>query len=291
MKILLAIDGSEQSEAAILEVARLPWKSKPEVTVVTALTDTPNDFIPADGGVALRKVETEAAEKNFLRAQELLAPHVQSVVHVVERLHPRRLILQVAEQLDCDLIVLGARGHSAAYRALLGSTADYIANLAKCPVLIVRGKASADNVDNAKQFRVLIAYDISHEISAAYDQFCDLQWPPEDTQVQIATMFEKPKLVPEEVTYDQDLLDQAHHALDNLQQVHALGCELTKTVKETLHIGNALCSLAAHTQCNLLFIGATGKSAIARFFLGSKSRYVLHHSECSTWIAREKSWK
>lgn len=291
MKILLAIDGSEQSEAAIAEIAQLPWQLKPEVTVVTALTDTPNDFIPADGGIALHKAEVESAEKSFARAQERLKPFVQSIEHVVERLHPRRLILKVAEQLDCDLIVMGARGHSAAYRALLGSTADYVTNLAKCPVLIVRDNPLAEKHVDEKRFRVLIAYDASSENSEPCNQFCDFRWPPEATHVHLASLFEKPKLVPEEVTYDAALLDQANSALDKLQQIHAIGCEVTKTVKETLHIGNALCSLAEHSHCNLLFIGATGKSAIARFFLGSKSRYVLHHAACNIWVAREKSWK
>jgi nucleotide-binding universal stress UspA family protein len=39
---------------------------------------------------------------------------------------------------DVDLLVIGATGHSALYERLVGSRADRIMQLAKCPVLIVK---------------------------------------------------------------------------------------------------------------------------------------------------------
>ncbi|MFI4942282.1 MAG: universal stress protein, partial [Burkholderiales bacterium] len=43
-----------------------------------------------------------------------------------------------------QLIVLGARGHSALERVLFGSTSRGVVRDAPCPVLVVRGKAAAE---------------------------------------------------------------------------------------------------------------------------------------------------
>jgi nucleotide-binding universal stress UspA family protein len=57
--------------------------------------------------------------------------------HVVAG-HPVRDIVKLAEDLEVGLLVIGARGHSAFYERMIGSRADRIMQLAKCPVLIVK---------------------------------------------------------------------------------------------------------------------------------------------------------
>ena len=52
--------------------------------------------------------------------------------------HPVRDIVELAASLNVDLLVIGARGHSAIYERLVGSRADRIMQLAPCPVLVVK---------------------------------------------------------------------------------------------------------------------------------------------------------
>jgi nucleotide-binding universal stress UspA family protein len=52
--------------------------------------------------------------------------------------HPVRDILELASELSADLLVIGATGHSALYERMIGSRADRIVQLAKCPVLVVK---------------------------------------------------------------------------------------------------------------------------------------------------------
>jgi nucleotide-binding universal stress UspA family protein len=56
--------------------------------------------------------------------------------HVVAG-HPVRDIVELATELEVDLLVIGARSHSAPYERLIGSRADRLVNLAPCPALIV----------------------------------------------------------------------------------------------------------------------------------------------------------
>ncbi len=52
--------------------------------------------------------------------------------------HPVRDIVELAAELKVDLLVIGATGHSALYERMVGSRADRIMQLAKCPVLVVK---------------------------------------------------------------------------------------------------------------------------------------------------------
>jgi universal stress protein A len=51
---------------------------------------------------------------------------------------PWRRTVEVAREMNIDLIVAGTGGHSGLARALLGSTAERIVRHAPCPVLVVR---------------------------------------------------------------------------------------------------------------------------------------------------------
>jgi nucleotide-binding universal stress UspA family protein len=63
--------------------------------------------------------------------------HVKLHTHVLAG-HPVRDIVEIASELKADLLIIGAKGHSALYERLIGSRADRIMQLAKCPVLIVK---------------------------------------------------------------------------------------------------------------------------------------------------------
>ena len=144
MKILLAIDGSPCSDAAVEEVARRPWPEGSLVKVLTVL-ETPMPPTPESWAVpltyfeemeaALRKqgenIVNRALEKlksnKAISADALLAPG-----------SPRPVILDEAESWGTDLIVLGSHGYGALKRFLLGSVSQAVVSHAKCSVEVVR---------------------------------------------------------------------------------------------------------------------------------------------------------
>jgi len=150
MKILLAIDGSPCSEAAVEEVARRPWPEGSLVKVLTAL-ETPmpptpegwalpgNYFLDLDA--ALRKqgenIVNRAIQKlksnKTLLADAVLAPGA-----------PRPVILDEAENWGADLIVMGSHGYGAWKRFLLGSVSQAVVSHAKCSVEVVRCAAAEE---------------------------------------------------------------------------------------------------------------------------------------------------
>ena len=153
MKILLAIDGSAHSAAAVAEVASRQWPPGTEVEVLTVVHSTTPLFLDPAFVMAAAYVET---------TQELrrLAPHV--LASAAARLGreradlrvttkalegtPRDIIVQEAADWGADLIVLGSHGHGPLRQALLGSVATGVAADAACAVEIIRAGRQAVSV-------------------------------------------------------------------------------------------------------------------------------------------------
>lgn len=60
-------------------------------------------------------------------------------------------ILRVADEIRCDLIVLGTHGRTGLSRLLMGSAAEQVLRRAKCPVLTVRHLAPAGEPATRKE--------------------------------------------------------------------------------------------------------------------------------------------
>jgi nucleotide-binding universal stress UspA family protein len=59
-------------------------------------------------------------------------------LHLVGEGDPALVILRVAREQSCDLIVMGTHGRSGVNRLLLGSVAEEVVRKAPCPVLTVK---------------------------------------------------------------------------------------------------------------------------------------------------------
>lgn len=69
-------------------------------------------------------------------------PTVSVVVSHVALGVPAEQVVQIASDLDADLIVVGTHGRRGVKRFMLGSIAERVVRLATCPVLVVRPKTS-----------------------------------------------------------------------------------------------------------------------------------------------------
>ena len=150
MKILLAIDGSPCSDAAVKEVARRPWPQGSSLRVLTAfespIPPTPETWaVPAsyfeEIEIALRKQGQNIIESAL---QELNANKTLSLSSIIVFGSPRPVILDEAESWGADLIVLGSHGYGALKRFLLGSVSQAVVSHAKCSVEVVRCPAAEE---------------------------------------------------------------------------------------------------------------------------------------------------
>lgn len=151
MKIILAVDGSPGSEAAVDEVCRRPWPLESEVRVVTVLSPLEKILMRevthglADHVDILEKQGMEAAKRLNEVVEELVrsAPGLRVTPRLLEGV-PKEAIIDEAEAWGADLIVVGANGYGAVRRFLLGSVSLAVALNAPCSVEIIRPSPLTD---------------------------------------------------------------------------------------------------------------------------------------------------
>jgi len=136
-KVLHANDGSEHAFRALALALAVAKHNNSELHMVSI---EEIDYLPEfieevreETGTAARRFHG-VFQRSRAMAEER---HVKLHTHVVPG-HPVRDIIMLAADLNVDLLVIGTTGHSALYERMVGSRADRIMQLAKCPVLIVK---------------------------------------------------------------------------------------------------------------------------------------------------------
>jgi nucleotide-binding universal stress UspA family protein len=142
MRVLLATDGSEVSQAAVRIALEWPWPPGSTLRVMTVV-EVPYFVEAAVLDESLRRRELENAELRVAATAESLHGTGLNVETVVREGDPRPLIVQEAERWHADLILIGSHGRSGMRRFLMGSVAEYVVRHAPCSVEVARGPAWA----------------------------------------------------------------------------------------------------------------------------------------------------
>ncbi|HEX2102180.1 MAG TPA: universal stress protein [Solirubrobacteraceae bacterium] len=135
MRIVVGYDGSDPAKHALDRVARY-GTGNDEVTVVTVAE------LHARAGVTegahLDPSELPRRQQALEEAKAALAERGLQAETVVAQGDPGEAIVQVAEERNAELIVVGHRGLNPFERLLLGSVSSKVVHRAPCDVLVVR---------------------------------------------------------------------------------------------------------------------------------------------------------
>ncbi len=286
MKVLLATDGSEHADAAIRCVSSIPgaqaWDFKlaaVQLSMVVGMYDELTHAMLLEG-------ESARAQGALDRGMAILKEAQASADTVMLAGHAGDEIVNLAATWKADLVVLGARGHSTLDRILLGSTSDFVATHAPCSVLVCRVAPDAAR-SGGKGLKVLVPYD---HCEAAKKTLTRLSQGlvPDDSQVHLVHVIERPLLLDETIRYDPawsvTLKQEMESAKGLLGEKLAAGARTT--VMEANYVAEAICEQAVNEGVDWVAIGERGRSQISRVFLGSNSRFVLRHAACSVLLVR-----
>ena len=130
-KILHANDGSEHAFHALAVALAMAKQNNSDLHMVSV---EEIDYMPEF--IEEVREQTGTAARRFHKVLQR-ARAMAEASHVIAG-HPVRDIVELAKELEVELLVIGATGHSALYDRLIGSRADRIVQLAPCPVLVVK---------------------------------------------------------------------------------------------------------------------------------------------------------
>ncbi len=293
MKVILATDGSEASREADWFLARLPFPEPTSliianVALVPSLAQMRREFPQS---------VNDMLDQYHARAESLLleeAARFEGINGTVETYplagHPADELVRVAEESDCDLMVLGARGMTATRRFLLGSVSLRVAKHAPCSVLVTRPHKSTRSAD--QPLRIVVCHDGSEASRQAVEMVARFHWGEhvEITVLSVVTVVLHPGMAIYQKTGSlwEGEKRQAREALtwavDRLRQTTP---HVKSEYRETESIDDEILAVIEEVDADLVVLGHRGLSRIDRFFLGSTSENVLRHASCSVWIVRE----
>lgn len=143
MKILLPVDGSELSLAAVRFALELAAKGLQVDAVLANVQEASNlyELLVAHDPEVLDKVAAEAGVHTLQAARALLDAQGLAYEIEVARGDPAHTLVAIAERFGCDMIAMGARGNSALRSAMLGSVSNEVLHASGIPVVIVKGVA------------------------------------------------------------------------------------------------------------------------------------------------------
>jgi len=296
MKALIAIDGSPESSDAVDLAAGLDWAPGSSLEILTvAPTDVDlyggpfvaiEDFRPVDELHHRMKSERDAI------LNEAMARLGRVDLDVSVRSPeggPASTIVEEADWMSADLIILGARGHGAVDRVLIGSVSSEVVDRAHCPVLVARGGQTR---------RILVGTDGSDQAMSAVS-FVGESGLFRSAEVRVVHSvdlqpawwlgFAAESATISSEAYDAAMAGAREHAAAVTSMARAALEASGLTVSTRVREGRPAAVIvdeAARWHADLVVVGTRGRGIVKEMFLGSTARSVLQRSSTSVLITR-----
>ncbi len=290
--IVVGVDGSPQSEAAVAWAAREAGMRGARLTLVHALTD-PTAAAWLDVPLPAEYWEAQRArgavlleEATRIAQQELPTDTTVSVDQHVASDSPRAVLVSLSK--DAEMVVVGCRGFGAVQRALLGSVSSGLVRHAHCPVAVIPNEDNHNEdptrdrpadapvvvgIDGspASERAVQIAFDEAsrrgvdlvalHTWLESTDDFIDVGWPNVSERA------------------DEILGERLAGWQERYPDV---------TVRRMVKMNNPVHELLDLSEsAQLLVVGSHGRGGIAGLVLGSVSSAVVQGARIPVIVARQ----
>src|SRR3954447_6111211 len=138
--IVVGTDGSATANSAVKQAAALAKLSGGKLQLVSGYREEKSLDLSPGGphtGTVAKGARTSASDRLEQAADRLRAEGVNVETHCVAG-DPADAIIDVAETMGADLIVVGNKGMHSGRRFLLGSVPNKVSHHAPCSVMIVR---------------------------------------------------------------------------------------------------------------------------------------------------------
>ena len=133
-KILIGFDGSERSKKALTRAMMLLGEHGEIILLAVIPNRNDKTFVDANAYSFLKKKAMNLVDQTISDIGE----HKFKIKGIVKEGDPASVIIDVANRLNVDLIVLGSKGQSELNQYLIGSVANKVVQYAAKPVMVVR---------------------------------------------------------------------------------------------------------------------------------------------------------
>lgn len=268
-RILVASDGSEFSAAAVREAIDMAKRCGAAVHLMSLVAPgVEHEAL----GESILKQELGAARAHLdgIQAQARVAG-VACETHLVQGNQIDREILDLAERIRADVIVMGRRGRRGLARLMLGHATAQVIGQAHCNVLVVPRAAKVEGR------RIVLATDGSRYADAAAV-----------TAEALARVCRTPVTVAS-VTTDEQAPEARAEAVQAVDRVVALMRSEGTAAEGKVLQGEPACAItqeARQAGADLIVTASHGRRGLERALIGSTSERILNTTECAVLVVK-----
>lgn len=286
MRVVAGVDWSEESFAAVEQLALL---YRPDEVVIAHGVDLGVFQSPMVAQTAnlqgydeFRQAMIDAGRRVVERARTLLPADIPSVKTLCDVHHAASFIVEQAQALKADLVVIGTHDRSRLAELFVGSISHHVLLRAGISTLIVKGKARPVS-------RVLLAVE-GHDDAARLQQWLTahpFRTPVSLTVLSVAPAFHQmmePHVVVGLQTLTEENVRRAEALVKDTARAVAGPQVSTSTETRTGDPVTTVCDRGK--DYDLLMIGSHGRSGLDRFLLGSVSHGIVHRATTSVLVVR-----
>jgi nucleotide-binding universal stress UspA family protein len=300
LKVLLAVDGSDYSEAGVALARALRIGKKAEATILTVIPEhvflgghTLAGLLGRSGVLKIRMQKAEEAKASELlaRLSKSLAAPGMKVETMIRRGSPADEIIRTCRSIPADLVLVGFKGASDSTEFLLGGVAHKVIKYAPCSVLVAKRTTEAVN-------RVLVPLDGSKHSDETVQSLLRMPLPPRAEvlvmavlQSFAATFVKAYTLDPERdrqivVELQEAEEEAAKRVLTEAEGRLRKGRYRVSTIIAHGDPSREILREAAQRNVDLIALGAKGLTGVRGFLLGSVAQRVARYAKSSVLIVR-----
>ena len=300
MKVLLAVDGSQYSDAGIGLARALKMGKKAEMAILTVIPEhlflgghTLTDLLGRSAAlrIQMQKAEEEKALELLRKLSRSLAAPDREVETMIRRGSPADEIIKTCRDMSADLVLVGFKGTSNSPEFLLGSVAHKVVRYAPCSVLVAKGKIEAVK-------RVLVPLDGSKHSNETVRFLLRMPLPPR-AEVLIMVVLQSfaaafVKAYTLDLERDREIVaelqeaeeETARRVLAEAEGQLRKGGHRVSTVIARGDPSREILREAVQRNVDVIALGAKGLTGVGGFLLGSVAQRVARYAKSSVLIVR-----
>jgi len=276
-KILVAYDGSASARNGLAVASHLAKEDKSWIKVLTVLPSYEGDLELV--GVSNIKETIEGPGRNLLTEAQEIADRED--VHILTNMtqgEPYDKIVHVAEDENCDLIVMGRRGKNQLERELVGSVTARVIGYTRKDVLVVPEGTKLTRKN------ILLATDGSPSCETAVDRAIELAREQSASLTAVSVVYTNDEYLALAPGIVEKLIAKAKEKLATIKQKGKdAGVAITSLVKEG-EAFEAITNLAQNNNIDLIVMGSHGKKGLQRLLMGSVTERTIGYASCPVLV-------
>jgi nucleotide-binding universal stress UspA family protein len=285
--ILLASDGSEYSEGAVKEAVYLAKSCDARLYAVYVLETNPE--FETEGQKHMEKMEENAREHIDSVRKRAAQENVEFNAILRRTDQPHKAIIEEAEKLKADVIVMGRRGKTGLKKVLMGSVTASVIAKGRSNVLVVPKEARIDCK------RIMAATDGSINGNLAVFRAIDIAKRCKSALYIVSVIPSQSSGFDPDTGYSQRQIEKISDEMvqaikKSIEQAKKAAGEEGVETESLIHTGiphQVLVSAAREKDVDLLVIGSPGRSGVERLITGSVAAKVVGKAGCSVLTVKK----